>query len=380
MRVGAWIGAALLCGVAPAAEAADWSVLVLPVEQSGFDAQFVKDLDRVARERVKAAMPEASLMPAPALGVPDLLIAAGCAKASYACFAGIGRTVGATDVIRIQLEGTPKRANLIVTRVRVANKRGSKHEAKLQDFTVDAVEAYGWHVEKGAGGDPAPLTGRIKLLTAGGLGSLEGAELLLDDAKITRPALDTLVPGEHHLIIKQTGFESVHWRGRIEGGRTETVRVEFTPEKKAAPPPPPPPVASAPPPTEPPITVTGPVDDEPEFGLFYTLIFGTLTAVSGAAIAYFGLKVLDLEKDTEAMRVNCVMAPTTPICEDGEQTEAITNVAIGVTAAFGIATIVALVLEWPDGSEPGMDEDGTELSLGVAPTGDGAAAAMMLRF
>ncbi len=365
---------------ASSAQAADWSVLVLPVEQSSFDAQLGKALDAEARSRVKTAMPEATLMPAPALGVPDLLVAAGCAKANYACFAGIGRTVGATDVVRVQLEGTAKRVKLIVTRVRVANKRGSKHSATLKDFSMDALQVFGWHVEKGAGGSPAPLTGRIKLLTAGGLGSLDGAELFLDDQRITRPALDTLAPGEHHLIVKQTGFESVHWRGRIEGGRTETVRIEFVPEQKTAPPPPP--VASGPPPPtgEPPVTVTGPVDgEEPEYGLFYSLILGSLTVVAGASIAYLGLQVLSTEDKVVEMGANCEADPDQQICADGRQQAALTNVAIGVTVALGVATAVALIVEWPDGSEPEM-ESGPEVSFGIGPTDGGAAAAMTLRF
>ncbi len=372
-----------------AAHAADASVLVLPVEQSGLERPLVKDLDRIARERAHAAFPGTTLMPAPALTVPDLLVAAGCAKASYACFASIGRTVGATHVVRVQLEGTAARTKLIVTHVLVAKKRGSKHEATIEALP-SALEIYGWHVEKGSGGNPAPLTGKIKLLTQGGLGSLEGAELLLDDQRVTPAALETLAPGEHHLIVKQQGFESVHWRGSIEGGRTETVRIEFVPEKAAPPPPPPPPpVAAAPPPTTappPPTVVTGPTGEEPEFGLFYTLIFGGATAVAGAVWIGTKLDTLALEREVEGPAVpqNCYGPGEVEMydqCRRGEQRDTLLW-GIGIaTGALALTTLVALYLEWPDGTEPGFDTEAeTTVGFGFAPTDGGAAAGMTLTF
>lgn len=372
------------------AHAADQSILVLPIEHGSLSAPLVKDLDRVARERAHAAFPGTTLMPAPALTVPDLLVAAGCAKASYTCFAGIGRTVGASQVVRVQVDGTAERAKLTVTHVRVASKRGSKHTASIDDLP-NAIAIFGWHVEKGAGGDPAPLTGQIKLLTQGGLGSLEGAELFLDDQRITPAALDKLAPGEHHLIVKQQGFESVHWRGAIEGGRTETVRVEFVPEKKAEPPPPPPPppaLATAPPPPPPPSNViTGPVDgEEPEFGLFYTLIFGGAAALVGAAWVWTKLDTLSIQREVEGPAVpgNCYWPgerDTYELCQRGESREPVLwGLGIGA-GALALTTLVALYLEWPDGTEPGMEtEAGSQVGVSIAPTAGGAAAGLSLTF
>lgn len=364
--------ALLVLAGSSAADAVDKSVLVLPVEHDGLDPNVVKNLDRLARERVEKVFASHRLLPAPALGVPDLLVAAGCSKPSAACLATIGRTVGATQVIRVQARGAPEKIRLEVQRVRVSSQKGKTYKHTIDDLTPEALPIFAWHVETAVGGRPAPLTGQIALLTEGEFGSLDGAELLLDDQRATPKDLETLAPGEHHLVVMQRGFESVHWRGFVEGGRTVTVRVKFEPVQ-------PPPVAAAPPPeAPPPAAIVGVTPEESDDGLKVTWVFGVATGLSAVAAGAIGLSVLVTESEVEEQQIDCFPDDgSTPqgICEGGFFRRDLANGLWITTGALAVMTAVAFFIEVPDGSEPE-----TAVSVGFLPTPDGAAASMSLTF
>lgn len=387
MRGFVFAGALLAVCAVPGAASAATGVLVLPLEDGGLPASTAKALDAAVRAEVRASLPKSKLLPPPALSLSDLQIAAGCVDASPACLAGIGRTLRAGRVVRVVGRGSAEQWTLRVLSVNTKTARASSHEAVLAGVDEDSAAELRWHVATALGSEPAPLTGRIELYTASKVGSLAGAELLLDDARVPAGRLAKVSPGRHRVEVRQKGFETFIWLGQVRGGRTTRVAVRFDP-KQSPPAPPPvvetPPIAAAPAapgssPRAAPVEEVKPIPPESPT-LVYTWVFGAGAVAAATAATVLGLQTKGVERDVEAQRLACEgdnpVDKDSDLCRRGQRLEKVQFAVWAGAVALAGAAVAAFFLE--DG--PAIVSGNGNVTVGVAPQPGGAAAALRVNF
>jgi hypothetical protein len=406
---------ALAVGLASGTARAEQGVLVLSLEHEGLPAAIVKVLDAAVRDEVKASLPQYALLPPPALDLNEMQLAAGCVDASPTCLSSIGRTLGAARVVRVTTQGTAQRLKVKVLVVRTQSRKATSYDGELVGVDAESGPELRWHVAKGLGRDPGPLSGGIELYTASKVGALEGAEVFLDDTRVTPAALAALAPGKHRVAVHQQGFETFIWLGQVRPGRATRVGVVFEPKRvaaatppppapppAAAPPPPPtvtrpPPVASAPPPGPPPAAAPPPPPATPPPGvvtpgpargprLLFTWVFAAGAVVAGSAGTIFAVQTQQAEREVNDAPLACYDETAVdwdhPTCQRGRSRELMQFVAWGATGAFAAAAVAAFFLE--DGPELfSQTRDGGEgatVRVGVAPGPDGVAAGLRVDF
>lgn len=377
---------ALAVALLPTAHAASKSksILVLPFEHDGLKAETVDALSAEMRKVARSSL-KGRLLPVPALEFSDLQIAAGCIDPSAQCLASIGRTLQAAHVLRVLTQGSNRRLQFKILVVRTKAGRGKNYEMTLTDVDAQSAGEFAWHLKKAFGGQPAPLTGGLKLYTASKVGTLEGADIRVDDQTVTVSGLDRLKPGRHRVEIRQTGFETFIWMGDIRPLRVTRVPVRFEPKQILAKVPP----AALAPDTTPPITST-PLAAEPdaeaqvatspseEPRLVMTWIFGATSLVALSAGAIFAAQTQNLEDRAVGLGLTCV-APNdgNEVCVDGRARQTQQFIAWGAAVGLGAAAVAAFFLE--DGPEI-VSGDSAKVSMGLGPTRGGMAASVLVEF
>ena len=344
-------------------------VMVLPLMTDFLSEGLARQLEEGVREEVGAAMPQYILLPRPALDLTSLKVAAGCADDGPKCLALIGRTTGAQWVVQVSLQGRKDRARLLVQRVpsRRAS-QGSMYEAQLSDVGAASTRELRWHVATALGVRPAPLRGRIVLMTGSKVGSLQGARILLDDRRIPASGLEQVNPGRHRVEVRQTGFEPFVWSGAVRPGRDTPVRVRFVPRDV---------LPSAPPKAPPPVVPTTVAATEESSGPVWTWVLGAGAVVAAGTATVFGVQVLGLEADAEDDELDCDGEhKDNSVCEDGRSRALLANITWGVAGALAVGAVVSYFIETSGDDEP----DAVTTTFGVAPTDDGVAASLQLTF
>lgn len=385
--------------VTPALADARGGILVLKLEHEGLAPDVVEALEDGLRAGVRRAK-RGKLLSAPALDFSGMQLAAGCLDDGPECLANMGRPLGATRVVRAQLSGDQARGKLTITVVMVRGQKRKIYEATLTEIGADTRTEVAWHASKALGAKPPPLQGGIALLMGSSIGTLEGAEIFLDDKKVPRSALESLSPGNHRLEVHQRGFDTFIWIGDVKPGRQTEVRVELKPTQVTAatpPPEPPPPMVETPPVTPPPraappppvtTVVTTPDDPQPIFYTFFVGAAAVLAAGTGTVFAVMAQESLNSleameEEHGNAVYSSCLLdKPDTPLCndlndlEDRRRLGQVGSAAAFITAgALGAAAITVFFIEWTLDDEPEMD-----VAFGIAPTDGGASAGMSLAF
>lgn len=386
---------ALLIGssVALTAEAAGADgVLLLPVEHPGLAPSTVEALEEALRAEAKATL-DSKLLPAPALELPDLQVAAGCADASAACLGKIGRILRAAHVVRVITQGSAAELRVRVIWVQSKSGRIQEAEATLYDVDPDSAGEFRWHVARAFGRDPGPLTGRIELHTSSKIGSLAGAELFVDDKPVPAGALQRLPVGEHRVEVRKAGFETFIWLGPVRGGRATPVAVHFEPKTTPAVPgpsaipetpaiadPPPPTLGATPAQPDPPLSTEQAVEPAPQ--LVYTWVFGASALVAAGAATVLAVQTQKLEDEVTDLRLACKTPEDRDwdhdTCRSGRSRETIQFVVWGVSAALAGGAVAAFFLE--DGPSLFDDEPSQAVVWGIAPTPGGVAGSLQVRF
>jgi hypothetical protein len=364
------------------------SLLIMKLEPGTLDAELVKVLDDAVRVGARKAK-KGKVLPAPALDFAGMQLAAGCLDEGTECISAIGKTIGAERVLRVVPSGAAARLTLEFTLVEVKTAKASAYEAKLEEVTAESRVEVEWHAMIALGAKPPPLEGRIALLMGTSIGSLEGAELFLDDKKVPRSSLDSVPAGWHRLEVHQQGFETFIWQETVKAGRVVEVRVAFTPRTVAeAPPPPPPSVDLAPAPPPPPAAV---VATTPDVGspIVYTFVLGGAAIASGIAgtvLAAMGQmaenRLHDRAMNRAAEYVECVTgaAPSSlDLCREIEKDSDLLKpaqygswVSFAAAGAFAIGAVVAFFFEWDSGER--------EVTVGLLPGPNEANATLSVRF
>ncbi len=362
------------------------SVLVLPLEHDGLNAQTAAALSAEMRKVARATF-KGRLLPVPALDFADLQIAAGCIDPSAQCLSNIGRTLKAARVVRVLTQGSARRLQFKILVVRTKAGRGRNYEMTLNDVDAQSSGEFGWHLRKAFGGDPAPLTGGLKLYMASKLGNLQGAEIRVDDRTVITRALDRLTPGRHRIEIRQTGFETFIWMGDVRPLRVTRVPVRFEIKQVLAKAPPP--SVELAPDTTPPITADpvdmGPSTESPAAPaasdrprLVMTWVFGATSLVALSAGAIFAAQTQNLESRAVGLGLTCV-APDDghEVCVDGRARQTQQFIAWGAALGLGAAAVAAFFLE--EGPEI-VSRDSAKVSVGLGPTRGGMAASLQVDF
>ncbi len=400
----AWaIALSLIVSVVPRADAASArGVLVLPMDYEGLPEATLKVLNQALRAEAKRSL-KAKLLPTPALSLPDLQVAAGCAGASVTCLGKIGRILRATWVVQAQIRGSAQNLRVQVQWVDTRNGKSGSADLSMQNVDADSATEFRWRVARALGRDPGPLTGAINLRTVSKSGSLRGAELLVDDRPVSAVALKTLAPGEHRIEVRQRGFETFIWMGKVRGGRTTHVAVDFRPKTA------PPAVPSTPAISTPPIAAAGPSDSArpgptaaptppgpeaaPSAGvqtspsadsgprLVYTWIFGAGALVAAGAGTVLAVQTNKLNQDVNDDTPLFCKASTDPdwnsdTCRKGRSRQTAQFVTWGLVGALGVGAVVAFFLE--DGPSVLSGED--DVAVGFGPTSGGVAGSLRVRF
>lgn len=358
------------------------TVLVLRLEHPGLSEGMVSRLEQAMRVRIKRVLSRYTLLPAPEIELAALQRAAGCVRNDRACLVSIGRTLDATQVVRVRLEGSRSRARLAIQRVRTRSGRASRYEAELGELDGQSPAELGWHMERAFGRNPPPLVGRVRLTAEGPSGTLEGAQIRLDERPVTIADLAFVPAGDRRIEVLQIGFEPFIWHGRVRPGRTTQVAVRWVPRSDT------PAVgattggisegdAEAPDrtdPSPPPVAIAEADEQPPGPSYAATWILGSATLVAASASAVLAVTVLEREKDAEDEGLDCNgVDRNADTCSAGRRQAVLTSIGWGVTAALGIATVTALIFEWPS-----SDED--QVQVGVGPLPGGAAASFRLTF
>lgn len=400
----AWaIALSLIVSVVPRADAAPTrGVLVLPMAYEGLPEATLKALNRALRAEAKRSL-KSKLLPTPALALPDLQVAAGCAGASVTCLGKIGRILRATWVVQAQIRGSAQKLRVQIQWVDTRNGKAGSADLSMQNVDADSVTEFRWRLARAFGRDPGPLTGAINLRTVSKSGTLSGAELLVDDRPVSAIALKTLAPGEHRIEVRQRGFETFIWMGKVRGGRTTHVAVDFRPKTAA------PAVASTPAIPTPPIATARPDDSAspapepaPSLGgpeaappagvqgtrgpdtaprLVYTWIFGAGALVAAGAGTVLAVQTRKLDQDTKDDTPLFCAESTDPdwnsdTCRKGRSRQTAQFVTWGLVGALGVGAVVAFFLE--DG--PSVLSGDDDVALGFGPTSGGVAGSLRVRF
>ena len=345
------------------------SVLVLRLEHPGLGTDFAGKLEEAMRAGVKRALPRYTLLPAPEIELAALQRAAGCVTDDRLCLVGIGRTLDAAQVVRVRLEGTRDRARLTVERVRTRSGTAERYEAELGALDEHSPAEMAWHLERAFGRNIPPLVGRVDLVAQTEPERLQGAQLRLDDKPVTAEALEEVPAGDHKIEVRQIGFEPFIWHGGVRPGRTTRVEIRWVSRMEHAPE-----LALRPAPTS---TAVGELTEEsdgPDFAA--TWILGSATVIAATASTVLAVTVLKREKDAEEEGLDCQdLDRNHPTCSAGRRQALMTTIGWGVTGALAVATVTALVLEWP--SSEAAEQP---VQVGLALTRGGAAASLSLAF
>ena len=178
-------------------------------------------------------------------------------------------------------------------------------------------------------------------------------------------------PGVDHEVV--AGFETGVVRRTVRGEAGETVRLQFE-----APPPPERPASS------PPEAGAGGAADagrarpatrpgEPLVAAWVPVTLGIATVAAGAATIWSGI-------DTLTARDEYVAAPTRERYEEGVALERRTNILIGVTSAFGVATAVTTLLAITRGDPEEVPPSGVSVRPGLRYVRGGAMAMVRVRW
>ena len=367
------VGVQLLVGgwAHPAEAQSRGSVLVLRLEHTGLPDDRVPSLERAMRGGIRRAMPRYAMLPAPKIELAALQRAAGCVQDGRGCLVGIGRTLGATLVVRVRLAPTPTALDLEVQGVWTRSGRAIRYDAELGPLGDESPAELSWHIDRAFGRTSSEPVGRIELVPQKPTDTLDGAEVRLDGEVISAEALATVKPGERRLELLQDGFESFVWVGRVRPGRTTRIAVQRTPREGESP------VEVfkivAPTDATAPETTTEATASPGGPRFVATWILGSATLVAASASTALAVTVLKREEDAEEQGLDCEgMDRDTDTCSAGRRQATLTTVSWAVTAGLAAATVTALFLEWPASSD--------DVQVGVGFTKGGASAALRLTF
>jgi hypothetical protein len=361
--------------VAAPAGAARPGLLVLRLEHEGLAKPLSSALEAAVRREVEAALVKGRLLPAPALDLESMQLAAGCSSDAPPCLASIGRTLGATQVLRVRLSGGLEKSVAEVSLVQVSSAKVQRSEVTLGELDAESGPELGWVAARLLNPSRAAPAGALTLAPASGT-DLLGAELLLDDRAVSAQALATLEPGRHRLDVKKKGFEGFIWIGEVRPGRSQRVEVRLEPR-----------VAGRATVETPPIGARSAADaDRARVGatvepgpaprssrvVTWVLAGGTLVAAGVGGI--FGARVLSLEDEASTARLDCAGADfDADTCASGRTSATVANVGWAVAGGLLVASAVAFFVEAPDEREPATQ-------IGLAPRAGGAEATLRVRF
>ena len=379
-------------------------LLILLLEAEDVPNNVALAVNAAVRDEAGSKTLNLELLPPPAMDFTSMQLAAACVDDGAKCLGGIGRTLGASKVMRIQLKGPPRKATFRVTVVDVRRKKSKIEDALLEDLGAESLPHVRWVVSKALGGKPPPLTGALALVIGGDEGSLDGAEILLDDKSITEASLAAIPPGRHRLEVRQKGYESFIWMGNVRPGSETLVTVKFK-SKLSVPPPPPevtPPISKAPPPP-PPVksqpgqsgqpggpkvgvspppstTITQDVQKPRLFKTWFLLGAGVASLAAAFPFVVIGKNANDrlneINSDNPGLYNFCATSdsPMTQ-CEDirGDR-RTVLIASVGNISAFALAGVFGALTVWQFFAEDGP------LLFSASPTADGGQASMRLRF
>ncbi len=353
------------------------TVMVLPLE--GPAATGLAEAEEAIRDAVAETLPGYRLLPPSKLNFSAMQVATGCGEDEKDCLKVIGRTLGATQVVRAGLVIDAGRAKLSLMSVRTKSQKTTSYLAEMPwgEGTTELT----YHVVKGLGGDPGPAAGSLAPYLASSVGSLEKAQYYLNGLEVPVAALQKVQPGPHRLEIRVAGFEPFNWSGRVDAFRPVRVAVRLEPTTestptiaatdpilKNVPPPSAAPAATPKEQTAAPVQARTEIDEEEEsIPYIAAYVLGGGTLVSAGVTALFGAQYQSAVSDAEASGVGCDAAagwdPSAPTCVEGRRKARNLNIGIGVTAGLAGATLAAFLIEMlMDG-----DEDAVPVALSVGP-------------
>lgn len=158
-------------------------------------------------------------------------------------------------------------------------------------------------------------------------------------------------PGVYVLRVHRTSGPPIELRFEAEVGARGTLELEMLPADHAA--------ASA---HAPPDERAARSSDDDDSALAWTWVAGGATLAFGAATIAFGVLTLDAHDAFEA-RV-AAGKPAEDLKQDGQRYQLLTNVALGVTAAAAITTVVLFIVEGGSTDER-ASADGFQVDVGL---------------
>ncbi|MBK8014753.1 MAG: carboxypeptidase regulatory-like domain-containing protein [Deltaproteobacteria bacterium] len=394
-----------VAGGSPVSKPAE-RILILKLEGKAIPGKILDLLQAASRDAVQDVLgAKVRILPTPALDLSSMLLAAGCSDETTVCLAEIGRTLGATGVLRVVLKGSVERAQVSVVFVPMDNNPPTARTYDLVGLDEESAPEFRWHLCRALGGSPEPLYGEVKIVTPDGAG-LADASIFVNEQLMRPDDLRRLPPGDYRIEVRRPGFDPGTWMGLVRGGRETTVPI--APKPRLRPSPAESAIAQSRSATEPshsprgpdgarvdrgtgpvrraqgePVRLTFPPVDPGAGGMTVTWILGAGSAVSTALWGIWYLRWQDAERAAGRQGYQCRTASGQPapdakfsVCRDGQ---ALANQTLGlgvVAGSFVASTIVAFVLE--GGFSSSSDARATE--VGFVPAPGGALAAVSWRF
>jgi hypothetical protein len=228
--------------------------------------------------------------------------------------------------------------------------RVAPYRARVHRVDADSGPELRHHLAKALGVDRAPPPARL----APRAPLAADVEVRLDDAAVTREALEDVAPGPHRLELRGPSGETVVWTGHARPGRTVTFPVEGL-SPPAAPPGGPRVAARA-------------SEAAPE--LVHTWWLGGAALLTlGVAVPVLGAEVEAQEAAVARAGLTCQGPSVSAPCQEGYDRATRANVALGVGLGLAVGAVVAFFAE--DG--PGWIEG---LATRPARAGQGAGWAL----
>ncbi|MCB9653855.1 MAG: hypothetical protein H6729_06965 [Deltaproteobacteria bacterium] len=391
-----------------AASAVSERILILKLEGKAIPRKILDRLQGASRGAIEDVVgANTRILPTPALDLPSMLLAAGCSDETTVCLTEIGRTLGATGVLRVVLKGSVERAQVSLVYVRMDGRPAIARSFDLVGLDEESAAEFRWHVCRALGGSPEPLYGEVKIVTPDGAG-LADASIFVNEQLMRPEDLRRLPPGDYRIEVRRPGFDPGTWMGLVRGGRATIVpiapkarRVDGLAARSegrggAG-------VArhgdgdgvghagSGPAGAETgraraegaPTRLTFPPTDRSDDGMTVTWVLGAGSAVSTALWGIWYLRWQDAERAAGRQGYECrtpsgqpASDADTSVCRDG-QALADQTLGLGLVAgAFVVSTVVAFVLE--GGFSSARDDEGPR--VGLVPAPDGAQASVAWRF
>jgi hypothetical protein len=361
--------------VAAPVAAARPGLLVLRLEHDGLGRPLSTALEAAVRREVEAALVKGRMLPAPALDLESMQLAAGCSNDSPQCLASIGRTLGAAQVLRVRLSGGPKRGVAEVSLVQVSSAKVQRSEVTLGELDAESGPELGWVAARLLNPSRAAPAGALTLAPASGT-DLSGAELFLDDRAVSAQVLASLEPGRHRLDVKKRGFEGFIWIGEVRPGRSQRVEVRLEPRVAGRAVAETPPIGARPSvdPDRAKVAVAAEPSPTAPSSRVVTWVLAGSTIVAAGVGGVFGARVLSLESEASEARLDCSSADfEADTCASGRAAATVANVGWAVAGGLLVASVVAFFVEAPD-------ERDASPQLGLAPRAGGAEATLRVRF